>query len=64
MKCFACGYEYEIDYKGGIGEITKGNEEFILMDEHFHKEYNDFPYNRECSIWACPKCGTLKIDVS
>lgn len=62
MKCAACGYEYvdnwnrEDDYKGG-------HDEFICVQGNFfYKPFYSFDEKR-VNIYACPNCGTLKVDL-
>lgn len=63
MKCGACGYEYEVDYKRMERVIIKGNEDFIDIKGTFYIENNsDDPYREkviEASLIACPKCKTV-----
>jgi hypothetical protein len=68
MKC-VCGYEYREGYIPEINKdgdskrwgIVMGNEDFLFLSyvqpvcgEHGGETYK---------VWACPKCGTIKIEV-
>lgn len=62
MECKACGYqkghewiddEYrEVNPTGG--KFLSGNSSFV---------YHDNYCNKVKDIYACPECGTLKIDI-
>jgi hypothetical protein len=65
MKC-VCGYEYREGIIGAYPEevwgLVMGDEEFLLLSyvrplagEHGGELFN---------VYACPKCGTIKLDVS
>ncbi len=60
MKC-ACEYEYEFDY--AKTQVTKGDEDFILVNvvATVSQEYTTDTTVTTVRIYACPKCGTLKI---
>jgi len=72
QKCFSCGYEYEEreneeDY---TINIIKGSEKFYrLINQEFnfitdyrqHYGQNDIIETK--TIYACPECGLLKIEV-
>jgi hypothetical protein len=77
MKCI-CGYEHKQEFvkhdedmikKTGREvhwETTVGDEEFITIEGTFliRKEQSYGPDKvDEVCLWACPKCGTLKIDI-
>jgi len=58
MKC-VCGYE---DEKERFIEVVVSCEE-SPRDIHFFKMYfPDKTFGRQ-KIYACPKCGTLKIEI-
>lgn len=69
-KC-VCGYEYEYNYTDG--QVVKGDKPFIPIsigkddlrvfyeDRDRRDYYSDGKY--EVTIYACPKCGTLKINI-
>lgn len=64
MKC-VCGYEsehdtYSNDYENGEFIRVEGNYSYWVGG---NKTNDGKPTYRKCSIYACPKCGTLKIDV-
>jgi len=73
MKCFGCNYEYK-ERKDAlmVGNnfdivITKGDEPFCKLVHFFIERREDFGKdNIEESkmVYACPKCGTLKIKVN
>ena len=66
MKC-VCGYEKEIDYIDEKESINPDGEDFISISGVF---FIDIPYDKqgyfkrnkeERNLYACPKCGTIKI---
>ena len=59
IKCI-CGYKYSRDYdKEPLGDTA-----FITIKGHFTKEGCDYYRHQiEVDVIACPKCGTLKIDI-
>lgn len=66
MKC-ACGYECEITYKNKYEEFIKGDEQFIetkiqcYIIPNWASSYSS--RTEEKTVYACPKCGTLKINI-
>jgi len=63
MKC-VCGYEYREGMIGAspYGEVwgpVLGDEDFIFCSS-MHVEM----LGQNIDVWACPKCGTIKLDVS
>lgn len=59
MKC-VCGYEYNTKYENGK-EILIGDEEFIPSKNSLTYRADKDLCNK--TIFICPKCGTLKIDI-
>lgn len=59
MKC-VCGYEHErgLDNKGNLQENLVGDKPFKRI--YINSRFTDIRDN-EFYIYACPKCGTLKI---
>ncbi len=61
MKCEACKYEYTATYNEDGKEFLIGDREFECIDNSFFvKINNNYLYK---TIWICPKCGTLKIEL-
>ena len=70
MKC-VCGYyhleDYEIENEDVVFQDklkeNNGKEEFIRLEEKLHS-YDTYSFDSKAySIYACPKCGTLKISI-
>lgn len=68
MKC-VCGYKHEW-YNYETDELeSNGTKKFIKLKNHNIEIENQNwdgwhgSYEVEVDIYACPKCGTLKIDV-
>lgn len=66
MKC-VCGYEHETVWlpKQKYVKIIKGDEEFKEIEGTFLMDEGDYFHKRtvQVGIYACPKCGTLKITI-
>ena len=74
MKC-VCGYEnipkwdkWAIEQRvGEAPDFINGDEEFIESNSTINFQLREADYNgpgdSNCSIYACPKCGTLKIEI-
>lgn len=68
MKCI-CGYEYEYDYRER--QVVKGDKSFIQLilsnkiTVSYLSDYRDYYSDgfSETTLYACPKCGTVKIDI-
>ena len=61
MKC-ACGYEYHRIFGEPTGDETnKGNQDFIAVGVTLTIP-RDYDPDRPVQVYACPKCGTLKIN--
>lgn len=64
MRC-VCGYEYKDKWNpaGMNYDILKGDEEFIRVDGSFTISRNDC-YHRTVAVglYACPKCGTIRME--
>ena len=64
-KCPVCNYEYH-EYPGsGQRQTTAGSDPFIEL--HTKATYTTGSYYtrrlEETTVYACPKCGTLQIQV-
>ena len=71
MKC-TCGYEYEeedIDYSDGSIVLPQvGDEPFLKCESVYFafptfNKFNERTGSNVSSIYACPKCGTVKVDI-
>jgi acetone carboxylase gamma subunit len=65
MKC-VCGYEHTEEWDSEIKayKTITGDSDFIEIDGKFTVNDGD-PWHRnqrDIRIYACPKCGTLKIN--
>jgi len=62
MKCI-CGYEHEngIGEDGEWNDFLKGDEEFINIENRFQRYIKGVNEYREVYLYACPKCGTIKM---
>lgn len=58
--CKACGYVYADRWTEKGLEIIKGDDEFIELEEVVKKGIYD---NTLVKMYACPKCGTVHIEV-
>lgn len=62
MKCL-CGYEKIEKWNSEDGEEV-GDEKFILVNFGLYPQVRrDYFEDYKIEVYACPKCGTLKIDV-
>jgi rubredoxin len=61
MKCTACQYEYEEEIQGQQLVITKGDEPFIWLGRVVG--VTDNTNSRSYNQGACPKCGTIKLEL-
>jgi predicted RNA-binding Zn-ribbon protein involved in translation (DUF1610 family) len=64
--CSVCGYKHTKEY-GYWGKTIEGDDEFIEM-EGFELHSTDrsdgwHPSHNTHTIYACPKCGVLQIEV-
>jgi hypothetical protein len=63
MKCEACKYEnrgwYTLD-NGEYVELDKDKKKFIHIDGSFH--VNNYAETLAVSLFACPICGTVKME--
>lgn len=64
MKCSACQYEYEEEWKrGGDYIVIKGDDRFIVISGTFLVERGGWDAGKkEIYLFACPKCKTVKIE--
>lgn len=67
MKC-VCGYEYDYIYENESEEAIvgdNGDEPFINSGLYavFETEYGRISMTKKETVYICPKCGTLKIEV-
>lgn len=61
MKCL-CGYEKYESF--GRDKPDIGDEDFIEIDGHFtvDQKYDNYPTETiKVSLYACPKCKTVKV---
>jgi hypothetical protein len=63
MKC-VCGYE-DFIYNEDESEIIKFNEDFIQSELKvvFEADGNYYRQLKSETVYICPKCGTLKINI-
>ena len=63
MSCH-CGYRYT-ERGSRYPDVIEGDESFIEMSEMLHSEDDASWHTNIIShkIYACPKCGTLQIEV-
>lgn len=67
MKCI-CGYEKVEHWRTDDG-IGIGDEDFITIDcfgKPFETSKRKNNWNGDCEttyLYACPKCGTVKMDI-
>lgn len=60
LKCAACGYDSAHEFvKHGEREKPE-KDSFIQLDGMEYQSYGDV---NDRAVFACPKCGTLKIMV-
>ena len=63
--CQACWYKYT-EETGPYSKVLEGDKTFIEMEGfEFHstdREYY-YPSHNTHTVYACPKCGTLQIQV-
>lgn len=68
MKCAACDYEYTTkwDDAGWCFLPDIGDTPFIPIDGNFttEKRGNWQTYIDRISLYACPKCGTIKTPIN
>lgn len=70
MKCL-CGYEHIEDWEVSRKlkenpEFVNGDEEFLYSNDDMHFKDKDtliFSDGMPKTVFACPKCGTLKIHI-
>ena len=66
MKCNACEYEYTdgFDYERKVFLPKIGDKRFVIIRGSFtiERELNWGSALEEVTIYACPKCGTLKMN--
>lgn len=65
--CQVCGYKYTEDLKTRWCNVVEGDDEFIEMEglELHSTDRSDgwHPSHNTHTIYACPKCGVLQIEV-
>ena len=59
--CKACGYSHIRNYT--TDAITQGDEEFFVLGTTIKKTNDFYGYDEEVRLYACPKCGTVFIEV-
>jgi len=57
MKC-VCGHESDKERFIGVKAVC-----YTGPDPHFATKHPDNDYTFAKKVYACPKCGTLKIEV-
>lgn len=71
MKC-VCGYEYDEEWNSEERRyvVILGDKPFIRLYTSndikvYYKRRSDYYSNgeEEVSLYACPKCGTVKVDI-
>ncbi len=63
-QCKACGYAYAEKYNNdGYYEAVIGDEQFIELGLTTKKGNDYFETVREERLYACPKCGTVHIEI-
>jgi len=65
-KCTACGYEHEEEWdtKAKVYTTTIGDEKFLAIETMARiKPEHSWDHSRDCYMYACPKCGTVKVEV-
>ena len=63
--CQACGYRYVEDLNCSYKTI-EGDDDFIKMEDiklHSTDRSHYYPTHNTHTIYACPKCGVLQIEV-
>lgn len=63
MQCI-CGYEHETEFVDKELKTTKGDEPFIRIEGSVFRIRNETSYFSnydDVSLYACPKCGTIKM---
>jgi predicted RNA-binding Zn-ribbon protein involved in translation (DUF1610 family) len=65
--CQACGYKHIENLNTSWHETIEGDEEFIEMEglelHSTNRSSGWYPSHHTHVIYACPKCGTLQIEV-
>lgn len=59
--CKACGYSHIRNYTTDI--IVQGDEEFFVLGNTIKKSNDYYGHDEEVRLYACPKCGTVFIEV-
>lgn len=59
MKCAACSYSFEEQQEAKSS--SSENEKFLKLINNFHFKDKDGNLE-EAYIFACPKCGTLRME--
>ena len=63
-QCKSCGYAYAEEYNdGGYYEAVVGDTEFIELGLTTRKGDDYFETVSEVRLYACPKCGTVHIEL-
>lgn len=63
-QCKACGYAYAGEFnKDGYYEAVIGDKDFIELGLTTKKSDGYFESVREERLYACPKCGTVHIEI-
>jgi acetone carboxylase gamma subunit len=63
-QCKACGYAYAKKYNNnGYYEAVIGDKDFIELGLTIKKGYYSYESVSEERLYACPKCGTVHIEI-
>lgn len=63
-QCRACGYEYAEEYnRDGYYDAVIGDKDFIELGVTTRKGDDYYERVTETRLYACPKCGTVHIEV-
>ena len=60
MKCAVCGYRYKENENGKTE--SDGDEAFIQLINSFHRKTEEGSLD-EVYLFACPSCGTARIQI-
>lgn len=64
--CQACGYKHVEDLDSSYHKTIEGDDKFIEMEGielHSTDRSYYYPSHNTHTIYACPKCGVLQIEV-
>lgn len=58
--CKVCGHKHSVYYGK---EKEESGEEFLQVQKLYVKKGKRYPSIEEMTVYACPKCGVLQIEV-